>query len=264
MSWRSDRNDTTTQGAGQMKVVKSLVIATMALCLVGVVAAATAQAEEPVLLCFPEKCLEGLEGHFREAAANALVTLADKEIAGTGVEGKIKECKELGSSKKDTTLCNMSIAFTGMRLGKVACRSETSGGTKSPVEEVAVQLDLHFAAEMTGGGALQTLILLKFLGVAGGEEELIVNCGGVKEKAKGALACLLLPGLTAVAANTEQFEILCKLNATSHDPETGTCELLCEWLKEHPFEANLGAGFEDAWMNIRATGAFNREVFLDD
>ncbi len=82
-------------------------------------------------------------------------------------------------------------------------------------------------------------------------------------KLRGTLGCLLTPGLTTVAAGGT-FEILCKQNATSHDPETGECEQLCEWLKEHPYEEEFGAGFEDAWISLHMTASFNLGVFLDD
>ncbi len=248
-----------------MRQLKLLILTAIALCALGAVTAASVQAEEPVLLCFPEGCLTGLEGHFKEAAKNDLATLGGKELAGSAVEGKIKECKELGTSKKDTTLCKVSVTFTGVKQGKVACRSESSSGEKKAIEEVVFLADLHLAGELTlPSNELQPLALFKILGQVGEETELTINCGGVKNKVKGVLACLLLPGLKTVESNIEKFEIVCAQGKTSHDPETGMCELLCEWLSEAPFESNLGAGFEDAGAAFVAKGAFNREVFIDD
>jgi hypothetical protein len=47
-------------------------------------------------------------------------------------------------------------------------------------------------------------------------------------------------------------------------PSTGNCEVLCEWLTTAPFLANLGNGFEDAWMKLAIKGIFNKDVFIDD
>ncbi len=157
----------------------------------------------------------------------------------------------------------MTLTFKGVKQGKVACRSESSTGTKDAIETVLVITDLHLASEKTSGGELEPLALFKVLGQATGETELTINCGGVKDKVRGTIGCLLTPGLSTVAAGSN-FTIACKQNATTHDKETGECEQLCEWLTEHPFESNLGNGFEDSWMTVNATGGLNFSAYIDD
>lgn len=123
--------------------------------------------------------------------------------------------------------------------------------------------DVQLAGEETSSKSLAPLLLVKVLGASEAEEELTINCGVVKNKMKGVLGCLLLPGLENIPT-TKEVEVTCKINATTKDPETGTCQTSCEWLKEHPFEANLGAGLEDSWIAMNAKGTFNKDVFLDD
>ena len=75
------------------------------------------------------------------------------------------------------------------------------------------------------------------------------------------LPCSLSPGLINISTK-EEATIACAQE--KNDQETGKCELLCEWLTEHPFESNLGNGFEDAGMNVSEKGTFNKDIFLDD
>ncbi len=246
-----------------MSKAKLLLFAMFALLAFGAVSAAVASAEDansPMLLVSTGKVSE-LAGTAK-GTTSMLAALAGKSLSGTGIEGKVKNCKPSATAgEKDTNLCEALLSFTGVKQGTVACRSESTAG-KDPVETVLVLTDLHLASEKNAAGELQPLLLFKVLGVAA-EEELTIVCGTVKDKVKGVIGCLLTPGLTTVAAGGT-FEVLCKQNATSHDPETGECEQLCEWLKEHPFESNLGAGFEDSWMGVHATLTFNLGVFIDD
>jgi hypothetical protein len=199
-----------------------------------------------------------------KAGASELVTLGGKTLTATGAEAALKGCENLEGSEKDTNSCkNVTLTFTGVKQGKVNCRSEMSSGEKDPVETVLAITDLRVAGEETSTKSLAPLVLFKVLGTLEGEEELTINCGGVKNKARGVLGCLLLPGLEGIPT-TKEAEVTCKINATTKDAETGTCETSCEWLKEHPFESNLGVGFEDSWISIQAKGTFNKDVFLDD
>jgi hypothetical protein len=225
---------------------------------------AVAQADEgaPELLIL-ENGVTGLMGNLRGGAAS-IATLGGKELDGTNVELKIKGCKN-GASEKDTTLCEAVLTITGWKEGKVACRSENAKGEKDPVETVLNVFDVHLASEEASGGSgeLEPLALFKFLGQSGNEGELIIVCGGVKKKIKGVLPCLLLPGLEEVPT-TKEAEDTCKQSKTSRDQETGRCVMLCEWITEFPFEANLGNGFEDAGANLAAKGTFNKDVLIDD
>ncbi len=83
-------------------------------------------------------------------------------------------------------------------------------------------------------------------------------------KVKGVFACLLLPGLTNVAAKGE-FTLSCKQKEGKK--EIGTCEKLCEWLSEFPFEGTFnGKTFEGAALGLEAKGALssNFDIFLGD
>ncbi len=245
-----------------MSKAKLLLFAMFALLAFGAVSAAVASAEDanaPMLLVSTGKATE-LTGEFK-GGESTLATLGNKTLTGTGLTGTVKNCKASATAgEKDTNLCEVALSFTGVKQKTTACRSESTAG-KDPVETVLTLTDLHLASEKATSGELQILALFKVLGVAA-EEELTIVCGTVKDKVKGTIGCLLTPGLTTVAAGGT-FTIGCKLN-TKLDPETGECEQLCEWLKEHPFESNLGAGAEDSWMTVNATGSFNLGVFLDD
>ncbi len=247
-----------------MKKAKLLTFAVLALLAFGALSAAVASAEDPnspELLILEGSSVRELKGTFK-GGAGSLSTLAGKEGTGTESSATLSGCKE-GASAKDTNLCEATLTLKGVKQGKVACRSESATGTKDAIETILVVGDIHGAAEKTSNGELEGLLLFKVLGQAGGEEELTVNCGGVKDKGKGVIGCLLTPGLTTVAAGGTGT-LACKQNATTHDAETGECEKLCEWLKEHPFEANLGNGFEDAWLSFSGTGSLNLSVYGDD
>ena len=245
-----------------MSKVKLLLFAVLALFAFSAVSAAVASAEDPnspELLILEGTSVTKLEGKFK-GGASELATLGGKTLTGTEVTATDSACKE-GSSAKDTTLCVSELTFKGVKQGKVACRSESAAGTKDAIETVLVVTDLHLAAEKVGS-ELEPLMLFKVLGQVSGEEELTINCGGVKDKVKGVIGGLYTPGLTTVAAGGT-FTIAVKQNA-SHDKETGECEKLCEWLTEHPFESNLGAGFEDTWMAVKAEGTLNLSAYIDD
>ena len=250
-----------------MRYLKPPILAAVAMFAFTTVGAAVAQAEtarEPALLLL-ENGVTTLTAKFK-GTTSSLATLSGKEIAGTGDSGEVKSCKNSGS-EKDSTLCEVLLTFTGVKKEtKVACRSETQNEKeKDAVETVLVSTDIHLASEETSGKILQTVALFKVLGEKSGEaaEELVINCGAVRERVKGVLPCLLDPGLENVPTSQEA-EIACDQDATSHDQVTGKCALLCEWLTEHPFEANLGNGFEDAGMNVAVRGTFSKDIFLDD
>ncbi len=219
----------------------------LALCGFG---AAAASAERPLVT----EVTGSLKG-----GESSLATLGAKAVVSKEVEATVKGCKE-STGPKDTNLCEATFTVKGMKQGSTACRSESASG-KDPVETVLALVDLHLASEKIAGGELEPLLLFRMLGVAG-EDELTVVCGTVKDKVKGVIGCLLSPGATTIPGGGA-FAIACKQSATTHDPETGECEQECEWLKEHPFEANLGAGFEDAWMNLSTTGSLNFATYVD-
>jgi hypothetical protein len=236
--------------------------AVLALCALCAAVASAEDVNSPELLILEGSSVTELKGTLK-GGANALSTLGGKSLSATGFEGAQSRCKASASSK-DTTLCEVLITIKGLKQGTVNCRSEMENGEgKDAVETILFAVDLHLAAEKTTSGELQSLALFKVLGSLGGEAELVMNCGGVKDKIRGVIACLATPGLTTVAAGGI-LTLNCEQNATTHDAITGECEKLCEWLKEHPFESNLGAGFEDTWMNLKAEATLNFSAFIDD
>jgi hypothetical protein len=247
-----------------MSKAKLLLFAVLALFAFSAVSAAVASAEDPnspMLLILEGSSVKALEGTFK-GGASSLSALGGTGLTGTEVEGSVKNCKESSVSAKDTNLCEALLTFKGVKSkGTTACRSESSAG-KDAIESVLVLTDLHIASEKSTSGELQPLVLFLVLGVAG-ETELTLNCGGLKDLVKGTIGCLMTPGLTTVAAGGT-YTIACKQNATTHDAETGECEQLCEWLTTEPFQSNLGSGFEDAWMNVSATGSLNLSSYIDD
>jgi hypothetical protein len=246
-----------------MRQARLLVAALGALLALCALCAAVASAEDPnspMLLILEGSSVTELKGTFK-GGEGSFSTLGGK--AGTGTEGEasLKNCKESAASAKDTNLCEVLLTLKGVKQGLVSCRSESSAG-KDAIESILVLADVHGASEKSTSGELEGLLLLKVLGVAG-EEELTVNCGGLKDKGKGVIGCLLTPGLTTVAAGGTGT-LACKQSATTHDAETGECEQLCEWLTNNPFQANLGSGFEDAWLSFSGTGSLNFSVYGDD
>jgi hypothetical protein len=123
---------------------------------------------------------------------------------------------------------------------------------------------------------LQPLLISIILGTDGTLAEahdLEMVCGLVKVLLTGRLGCLLLPGLTQIAANGK-VEILCKTDLTENKPNgdqlTGTCtvtEKLCKELAEDPFSAAIiPAAHEMAayLLHINKGTFFNRDVYIDD
>jgi hypothetical protein len=246
-----------------MRKVRLLILSALTLFAFGALAAA-AYGEAPKLLLLSGNVSE-LEGTFK-GGASILESANGLQLKGTTIEGTLKGCKEESGSATDTSLCGpVLLTFTGVKKEKVNCHSEMlNEEEKDAAEIVLVWTDLHLAAEENAKKELQPLLMFKVLGALSGEspEEITLNCGGVKDKVKGVIGCLLTPGLKNVQT-TEELTIACKIKEKGK-PETGTCEQLCEWLKEFPFLANLGKGFEEAWMTIEAKGKLNKDVFIDD
>jgi len=247
-----------------MRSIKLWILAGMAMMAFGAVGAAAASAEDgpPEVLCFVKGCIGELEGKYAGGAA-FLSDLAGNLISATSVQITVKGCKELtGSEGKDGNLCNnQTITFEGIEAKKAKCNT--------PGDAAGIALvkgDGHLAAELNAAKTeLEPLLLARILNAKEAFGPIILECalGTVKIEVKGTIACLVSPGLTLIPT-TKEGELSCKVNATTHDPETGECELLCEWLKEEPFQSKIGAAFEDAWMNGSGKGKTNKEVFIDD
>ncbi len=249
-----------------MRKVRLLILAALALFAFGAFAVTAAYGVEdgaPKLLLLEGKASE-LEGTFK-GGASTLESANGLSVTGTSVEGTLKGCKEDGGPL-DTSLCGpVLLTFKGVKKAKVNCHSEMiNEEQKDAAEVVLVWTDVHLAAEENAKKELQPLLLFKVLGALTGEspEEIVLNCGGVKDKVKGVIGCLVSPGLVNIPVTTE-ITIACKIKEKGK-PETGVCEKLCEWLTEFPFLANLGNGFEAAWMTIEAKGKLNKDVFIDD
>jgi len=245
-----------------MNVVKLWTLAALAAFAFGTVGAAAASAEDgpPQILCFVKNCITELEGQFKGGVAR-LIDLAGREVKSLSESVTPKACKELaGSEGKDGSLCNNRIIdLEGVELDKVKCNTEGD-----PAGVVLIMFDLHLAAELNAAKTeLEPLLLERTLNAKEEFGPVIIKCGIVRIEVKGTLGCLLLPGLVSIPT-TKEAEVSCKVNATTHDPEAGGCELLCEWLKEDPFQAKIASAFEDAWEESHVNGKFNKEIFIDD
>jgi hypothetical protein len=244
-----------------MRLIKMLAFAAFAMFAFSAVGAAVAGAEAdkepPKLLCLVANCAE-TNSITLKGEKSSLTTLAGKELIGTSVETTIKPktCTDLTNEGKDCTLWkDIPIVFQGVKSGTSSCKTE---GAKV-AGEVESLLDLHMAAEKEAtSGELQPLLLAKVLNKEL-KEGLFITCGVLKDEVKGTIGCLMI-GLKNVTAET----LTCKFNATTHDKESGTCELLCEQLEKDPFTSNLGGGAEDAWMTIELKGEFAKDIFIDD
>ncbi len=251
-----------------MHKVRLLILACLALFAFGAFAAQAAMAEDTK---FPEVLL--LSGNASEVEAtlkggkSTLEAASGKTITAETVESTLKGCKAESGKELDFSLCApVLLDFHGVKKEAVECRSEmTNKEQKDPIGLVLVWVDLHLANEKVGS-ELEPLLLFKVLGALALEtsEELQLNCGGVAEHVKGVIACLLTPGLEDIPATTGILTISCKIKAPkTGEGEKGECELLCEWLT-NTFLANLGLGFEKAWMSAEATGSPNKDILIDD
>jgi hypothetical protein len=257
-----------------MRTVKLMGLAVLALFAFAASGAYAVEAEEsnnPRILCLVEPC--NPEATLK-GGASFLEDLNGKKIEGATAEAKLKGCEEL-SGKKDFNLCkDIALTFTKTFKEKVACRSENAKGEKDPVETILTLLDLHLAAELHENAkkekVLLPLLIAKVLGTAL-EEELKIVCGVVKLKVNGpegkgaaVIGCLLDPGLENIPI-TKEVEVLCKVNSTTHDPETGECNVLCADLGAIGVTATLdGTTVVDAWESIHLKGTFNKDIYIDD
>jgi hypothetical protein len=255
-----------------MHKLKLLCLTALALFAFGAFAA-SAFAEEPAILVAEGKVSEltaSLKQSTAEGKTIQLIQLSgEKTISAKEAVATLKNCKEITGKPADTNLCeDQVLEFKGVKQEEVACRSENAKGEKDAVETVLTLLDLHVVSQKDSEGKLVPALQVRILGTAL-EEEVIFNCGTTKiqvkakegEKRAGVIECLFGPGLTT----TKKVEVLCKVNATTHDPERGTCEVLCTDFGAVGLEANLdGKKFKDVWELIHLLGEFNKNVLIDD
>jgi hypothetical protein len=259
-----------------MRKFKLLGLMVLALFAFGAFAASGAYATEAEESNNPRiLVLEGeasaLEGTLTGGEALLIQLNGEKTIKAVEESLLLKGCENLTGNVKDTNLCkDVPLHFTGVKQGLVACRSENAKGEKDAVETVLTLLDLHMAA---GGSPLGPLILARVLGT-GLEEEVLLNCGGVKIQVKGVkegeknkagvIACTFGPGLVNIPTTTK-VEALCKVNGTTHDEEPPSCSILCTDFGSTGLEADLdGKTFKDAAENIHLEGTLTKDIFIDD
>jgi hypothetical protein len=159
-----------------MKRIRILGLAMLALFAFGAVVAATAAAEEkePAGLLFLEK--EGppvkMEGTGGTATLETLpggakiVCTANTFKATAGVKGETH-----------VTLGTVTIDFTGCTFGAegaISCSSETEAGVKDAAKTILVEADLHFVSLETSAGKLVPGLFVMLL------KDVIINCGGTK------------------------------------------------------------------------------------
>jgi hypothetical protein len=267
-----------------MRQLKMLILAVLAMFAFGAVVTAVASAEEaeeknnPRLLILSGNVSE-LNFHGEGEGSTLSILKSEKLIEGNKVLVLLKGCLELEKKPLDTNLCHEGeIDFTGVKIAGTAttCRSENLLSEKDPVETVLAKLETHLAAEESTEKVLQPLLVSIVLGTDGtlaSAHDLEIVCGLVKILVTGRIGCLLLPGLTQIAANGK-VEVLCKTDLTNNVPNgdqlTGTCTvttLLCKELAENPFSAAIiPAAHEMAAMllHINKGTFFNKDVYIDD
>jgi hypothetical protein len=251
--------------------LKMLVLVALSACAFGALGTAVAHAEEteeknnPRLLVLTGKASE-VVGKFKGEGSTLASLGGGKSLEAKAVTAEISNCETIAGHTLDFNLCkDIPITFTGFATKKtVNCTSENLKKEKAKnIGEVLVLLDLHLAAEKSTEGVLQPLLIALVLGIDL-DPILLINCGGIKQEVKGKIACLVLPGLTQIAAGAN-VEILCKQK--EGDQITGTCEVektFCEGLVKEPFEASLGEGFKDAALAFHLLGSFNLSTYIDD
>ena len=254
-----------------MREFKLLLIAAFAVLAFGAVASTVANAEEdkgsPSGLVTNATTFES-NVRFGESTISQLKSA--QRLSSPEGSGTLKGCKELSGSKTDTNLCVGLITFNKVKttLG-TACRSESEAGAKDPVETVLVAVDGHLASELSQEKVLEPLAIIVILGQVGEEKDLIINCGGVKDKILGAVGCLLLPGLKEIAKEVEAWEATCQSDLTEKVPNgdqlTGTCQQLCELLTEKPFGSTLGVETQEmSAFLVTGKGKVNQTAIIDD
>lgn len=233
--------------------------------------ATTAGATTPAALLLSGNVSE-LEAKLTGTSAK-LETVGAKSITASSVEAELHGCEALEKKLTDTNLCkDVPVSFKGTKKGTESCRSENAKGEKDAAETVLALLDLHLDSELVSvlvgkvlEQKLEPLLVSKVLGTAL-EEEVTVLCGGsLKEKIKGRIGCLLLPGLKNISTS-EKLTVDCKMSKGVQ--EIGTCietKTLCEELEKDPFQAELGSsGFENAALELHLEGSPSKDLFIDD
>jgi hypothetical protein len=246
------------------RLVKLALALALATSVGGAMAATAAMAETPAILVLEGKVTE-LKFEGSEATQKTALSTKAKEITGEGLTATLKGCTELEKKEKDTNSCSEGLlTFSKMKQGAVNCRSETEAGVKDAIETVLVKVSMLLADEKSTTKVLEPLRIYKVFGVDG--KELIMNCGAVKERVKGWVACLLIPGLTEIPAGNF-IELLCKTKEKGVQ-ETGTCEetkAICEELAKNPLLAALdGKTFEPAALTYHLNEFVNKNIFIDD
>jgi hypothetical protein len=219
-------------------------------------ASSTAMALEPLILVLPgekvsELKFQGTAGESKLETVSGKAAICTKGTATAASQA-------LPGKESDTEAGEATIDLEGCKKEKVACRSETSGGTKDPIETILVVLSMTGVTEESTEKTLQGEF------VASAKETLLVNCGGVKEEGKGSGACLVTPALVELAAGATGT---LKCVQSKGKQTTGTClekKATCEKLAKEPFLVNLGAGFEGAALLFEGVGSFNKMIFGDD
>jgi hypothetical protein len=224
-----------------MRRIKLLGLALMAVFAFGIVVAASASAEEkePAGIL----CLGGI-------VCPTVVFKAAKQATVTKllIDNLTQiECKEISSTttfpEKENlthlTLGEIEIDYEKCKRGEVGCRSENIAGVKDPAEtilQVGIDTDVHTISLLNGAKLLAGLLIGLLELVEGAKKlDLTINCGGVKILVLGAVHLDVLKAeptkdvkeveITTTALTCDTADTLCKLEldkwaATAFDPLT--------------------------------------------
>jgi hypothetical protein len=164
----------------------------------------------------------------------------------------------ISGNDADAELGAVNVSCKASKKEKVACRSENSKGEKDPVETILINAGLITAKTESATKEVQggLVFLLK--------ENLLINCGAVKQEVKGSWECSMSPVLTEVAAGGN-IEIFCSQGKGKQ--KSGTClasKAACEDLTKNPLLASFSGSFLGAGVEMQLKGSFNKMVFIDD
>jgi hypothetical protein len=243
-----------------MKHLRLLGLTVLAVFAFASVAAATAFAEEPVVLVLPGETIGGTE-LTGTSGEGTLETVGKKTIKCT----KSKNTDTLEGEGADTAKDKAIIDFEECKEGSANCRSENEKAEKDPIGTILIRTSTLSASFEKEGKLVPGIVFTLLSEPKGGNQ--IFNCGTLKDEVKGSVGCVVSPGLTEIAAGGT-ITITCS-QKEGKQTNLGTCignAVTCEELTKHPLEGALGgkATFEKSGENIVATDKGPKMLFFDD
>jgi hypothetical protein len=241
-----------------MKHIALLGLALMVVLAFGVVAAATASAEEIKLglLFLPKE--EGPVSIKGGGGKLIFSTPAGKlECEKTEIQSDPEKEQEKGTH---ITLIKVHWHLLTCKNGSLSCSSGEAEGKKDTNGEILILLDIHFVdLEEVGTKILHAGIAFIILNTKHEVGEIVLTCGVAKVLVKGAVLANLKASLTAdatsgAAAVPVEEKLIC------HEKD----ELCKKIVKELPFLFNFKGTFEAATVEAESSIETGKMVLIDD